>query len=397
LLGILALVVGALGPVAAPAQAAPTRQGTIAEPATGIIVSIDEPTHRSGTTARNVLVRGWAADPTSERGTGVSRVDLYLDAGPDQGGRYLGRANYGRERPDVASALGGSRFLPSGWDLTVDMPRGPHTIVAVAAPTGAAPALVVPGVASTHATVGGPAGRTAPGCGSGGYCTSDEGGELTGNMRPAWRMDPLYSGNLYVGSGAFGHGDTAPPYGWWDALLDDMVPYLIAYRTYGYPYSQWFHGHVPRLYDQGLLTTLSTQGALALPGAGCVGPAFGGADILGLSVIGGYYFGFPYFSGIGITGNGTGTIGGPNVTSGGAFPTGVPLSIPFSGALTLGSLSARGYSSGYNAGVTSLARFLGGGRAGGPGGIGGAIGPAQGFVANPGALTLHQTGCNQRL
>ena len=236
LVGILALVASALGPWAAPARAAPHGQAGADQPTMGIIVSIDEPTHRSGTSADRVLVRGWAADPNSQLGTGVARVDLYLDGGPDQGGFYLGRANYGRQRPDVAAALGGDRFLPSGWDIVVDIPRGPHTLVAVAAPTGPGPAVVTPGVASIRATVGGQAGRTVRGCGAGGYCTSDEGGGQT-MPRPS-REDALYAGNLYVGEGAFGHGPTTPRYGWWDALLPDAMPYLQAFAAYAYPYPQ---------------------------------------------------------------------------------------------------------------------------------------------------------------
>ena len=391
-LGILALLAGALGPAGAPAQAAPVGQD---EPAAGIVVSIDEPTHRSAVTARRVLVRGWAADPASQRGPGVGRVDLYLDGGPDQGGLYLGQASYGRERPDVAMALGGQRFLTSGWELIIEMPRGPHTIVAVAAPSAGGPALVVPGVASVHATIGGPSGSTTSGCGAGGYCTSDEGGEAQGTRR-GWTSQAMYQGNLYVGSGAFGLGPTAPPYGWWDAYNDEMAAYILAYQTYAYPYPQSFYGHVPRLYDQGLLSTLATQGALAFPGSGCVGPAYGGADILGLSVIGGYSVGFPYLHGIGTTGNGTGTIGFPSSTFGAATVFGSPLSVPLSGSVGMGSIFARGQSGAWNGALTSLARITGG-RAAGPGGVGGAI--SSGGGAQPGApvpATLFGSGCNQR-
>src|SRR4051794_6535762 len=133
-LGILALVGVALGPLAAPASAASLYQQDGDGPTTAIVVAIDEPTHRSGSTASRVNVRGWAANPASMIGTGVARVDLYLDGGPDTGGQYLGRATYGRQRNDVAEALGGSRFLATGWDIVVEIPRGPHTLVAVAAP-----------------------------------------------------------------------------------------------------------------------------------------------------------------------------------------------------------------------------------------------------------------------
>lgn len=399
MLGTLALLASVLAPLAPPAQAAPPGQlsdDEISQVMAGIIVSIDEPTHRSGVTSRRVLVRGWAANPASQRGTGVSRVDLYLDGGPDEGGFYLGRANYGIERPDVAAALGGQRFLPSGFELVVDIPRGPHTIVAVAAPTGTEPALVVPGVASVHATVGGPAGRTAPGCGAGGYCTSDEGGETTGNLRPAWLTQPLYHGNLYVGSGAFGQGPTTPPYGWWDDYQDQMGLYSLFYRTYAYPYPQWFFGHVPLLYNQNLLTTLSTQGALAIPLSACVGPQLGGLGILGLSVLGGYSFGFPLLPGIGTTLNGTGTFGQPTAYNGPPAVLGSPISIPLTGGAGIGQLVAGGFANPYNAPYTTLSRTLGGGAAG-PGGAGGAspaAGTALGTIASQ---AFYSTGCNTPL
>src|SRR5262249_3301815 len=128
-LGSLTLVGSALVSLATPADAS-VEQQTSSDPSAGaIVVAIDEPTNRSGTAATNLLVRGWRANPSSARGTGASRVDLYLDGGPDQGGMFLGQAQYGRERPDVADALGGQRFLASGWDVAVDLPRGPHTLV----------------------------------------------------------------------------------------------------------------------------------------------------------------------------------------------------------------------------------------------------------------------------
>src|SRR5262249_53931587 len=108
-LGILALVGAALGPGAAGVGAAPQYQTGMDQSNPGIIVAIDEPTNRSGTTASRVLVRGWALNPASQRGTGVSRVDLYLDGGPDQGGMYLGRAAYGSARPDVVDSMDGSQ------------------------------------------------------------------------------------------------------------------------------------------------------------------------------------------------------------------------------------------------------------------------------------------------
>jgi hypothetical protein len=401
LLGVLVLIGSSLGPAAASAHAAPQGQDTSGQIATGIVVAIDEPTNRSGTAASDVVIRGWAANPASERGTGVSRVDIYLDGGPDQGGFYLGQADYGRERPDVADALGGQRFLLSGWEMETDIPRGPHTIVAVAAPTGNQPALVIPGIASIQAVVGGRAGVTTAECGAGGYCTSMEGGFRS--RGPGRRNDPLYAGNLYQATGAFGNGPTTPPYGWWDAMLPDLIPYLIAYQAFAYPNPQQFWGSLPTMYDQALLSTLSTQGALAFPGGGCVGPNFGGLDTLGLSVVGGFSYGFPFFSGIGTTGNGTGTLGLPNSTFGSPFGIGAPLSVPFSGSTGLGSILAGGFTGGYNTSLNTLSRFVGGGTAG-PGGIAGSISTSYGgpFMGVPlgarlGGDLFTNTGCNVRL
>jgi hypothetical protein len=61
-------------------------------------------------------VTGWAADRRAENGTGVDRVQLYLDGGPGVG-TYLGDAEYGTARPDVATALRGSQFANSGWSF----------------------------------------------------------------------------------------------------------------------------------------------------------------------------------------------------------------------------------------------------------------------------------------
>jgi hypothetical protein len=401
LLGILALVGGLLGPTAASAHAAPQGQDQGGQAMAGIVVSIDEPTNRSGTTSSSVLIRGWAANPASERGPGVSRVDVYLDGGPDQGGFYLGQADYGRERPDVAQALGGQRFLNSGWDMEASIPRGPHTLIAVAAPTGNQPALLIPGVASIQVAVGGRAGVTVHECGAGGYCTSMEGGWRS--RGPGRRNDPLYSGNLYQATGAFGNGPGAPPYGWWDALLPDMIPYMIAYAAFAYPNPQQFFGSLPTNYDQTLISTLSTQGALAVAGGGCVGPNFSGLDTLGLSVVGGYSYGFPFISGIGNTLNGTGTFGFPNRTFGSPFGAGLG-SVPFSGSTGLGSIFAGGYSAGYNTSLNTLGRFVGGGGAG-PGGIAASVGPGSGGPFILGAPTggrvagdiFTNTGCNVRI
>jgi len=69
---------------------------------------------------------GWAADPEGP-GTGVDAVQIYLD-GDSVRGTFLGAANYGEERLDVAAQLGQPRFGLSGYSLQIEIPPGPHTL-----------------------------------------------------------------------------------------------------------------------------------------------------------------------------------------------------------------------------------------------------------------------------
>ncbi|MBV9893734.1 MAG: hypothetical protein JO020_06180 [Chloroflexi bacterium] len=71
-------------------------------------------------------VRGWAIDAASETGTGVDRIQLYLDD------TYLMDATYGNVRQDVGGSFG-DRFATSGWEAQLDLsqaPPGPHTLTA---------------------------------------------------------------------------------------------------------------------------------------------------------------------------------------------------------------------------------------------------------------------------
>ena len=115
---------------AAPAWAAPTGD------ASTIVVAVDSPA--AGSAVGNaVVVRGWAADPASVSGTGVDRVDVYLDGEAGAGGTYLGAAAYGAPRPDVAQNLGAGRFTATGFALQTTLPPGPHTLYVYAHASGA--------------------------------------------------------------------------------------------------------------------------------------------------------------------------------------------------------------------------------------------------------------------
>ncbi|HLZ32317.1 MAG TPA: hypothetical protein VKV73_33770 [Chloroflexota bacterium] len=74
-------------------------------------------------TTQNMTLRGYAIDrnlPLDKvlgiGGTGVSQVQFYLD-GPRQSGIFLGNADFGRVNREATGF--GSRFLQSGWELTV--------------------------------------------------------------------------------------------------------------------------------------------------------------------------------------------------------------------------------------------------------------------------------------
>jgi Big-like domain-containing protein len=87
--------------------------------------AFDYPTNGANVTGQT-QVRGWAIDAASEGGTGVDRVQLYLDDS------YLTDATYGNDRQDVGGSFG-DRFAGSGWEAQLDLsqaPLGQHTLTA---------------------------------------------------------------------------------------------------------------------------------------------------------------------------------------------------------------------------------------------------------------------------
>jgi len=121
--------------------------------------------------AAPVRLQGWAADPQAPLGTGVDRVELYLDGEVTTLGVPLGDVPYGESRPDVGAALGGenelarARYSRSGFGMFWNpsgLSPGPHSLTLYArGPDGAvARSLAVevaPGIAGPRAspTVGG--------------------------------------------------------------------------------------------------------------------------------------------------------------------------------------------------------------------------------------------------
>jgi len=85
-------------------------------------LSVDNPSYNEIITAdkiSNIRVSGWSVDFNSRDTTGIDRIEMYLN-GPKGFGKFLGEANYGTERQDVANAYGNSAYTNSGYSLFFD-------------------------------------------------------------------------------------------------------------------------------------------------------------------------------------------------------------------------------------------------------------------------------------
>ena len=113
----------------APAAAAPapsTSSGTSTPVSSGAalpIIVVEKPENGENVpTKEDYEIIGYALDPNAQpsqgvQGTGIDRVELYLDAERDAGGTFLGNATlaYGSE---TARAKYGPQFDSAGWRLT---------------------------------------------------------------------------------------------------------------------------------------------------------------------------------------------------------------------------------------------------------------------------------------
>lgn len=105
------------------------------QPPSSAILNVDAP-GASVTVASGevVFIGGWAADP-GQRGTGIDRVEVYLDALPGAGGLRVGTARYGVSRSDVAAAHQRPEWARSGFTLswtTQRLPPGDYVLYVVA-------------------------------------------------------------------------------------------------------------------------------------------------------------------------------------------------------------------------------------------------------------------------
>jgi hypothetical protein len=95
----------------------------------GVQLNIDTPTSGASVAAASrLVVTGWAADPVGP-GTGIDQVQITVDTPLGSGGT-VATANYGKARPDVATATGKSEWTNSGYDYswTVTGTPGQHTL-----------------------------------------------------------------------------------------------------------------------------------------------------------------------------------------------------------------------------------------------------------------------------
>jgi len=107
-----------------------------AQPETAIILQVDRPMPAEQLENLSSF-GGWAVDQSALTSPGVSRVAVYMD-GDATTGRFLGLAQLGGSRPDVAAQLGNPNYTNSGWNFNL-APLGligQHSFTFVATGTG---------------------------------------------------------------------------------------------------------------------------------------------------------------------------------------------------------------------------------------------------------------------
>ena len=114
----------------APASAAPAQAGTI-------VLQIDNPSPGEQNLNPN-SVAGWVIDTGSFGGPGIDSVLVYAD-GDQTSGRFLGQAQLGGDRVDVAATFGNPGFRYSGFNFNLAYAQlalnVPHTFTVVARAT----------------------------------------------------------------------------------------------------------------------------------------------------------------------------------------------------------------------------------------------------------------------
>ena len=102
----------------------------VTAPVPNPLLAIDTPTSGASRT-RPFTISGWAADMGASAGTGMDAVHVWAYPTSGAPAVFVGAANYGVARPDVAAVLGNSRFTNSGYSLTATsgtLPAGTYDL-----------------------------------------------------------------------------------------------------------------------------------------------------------------------------------------------------------------------------------------------------------------------------
>jgi hypothetical protein len=101
-----------------------------------IVNAIIAPTasERVSRTLDHYTIRGYALDPSATTGTGIDRVQVYMDEPRGQGGTLVGEATFGGSTPGAAAQYG-PHFAEAGYHVDirpVDFTAGSHHVYAYA-------------------------------------------------------------------------------------------------------------------------------------------------------------------------------------------------------------------------------------------------------------------------
>jgi hypothetical protein len=105
-----------------------TLDATVKGPVSNPRMWVDLPAQNQ-TLSQNILIAGWSLDQGSPGGTGVDALHVYAYPAGSTSPTFLGVAQYGAARPDVATAFGSSRFTNCGFHLVASLPPGTYTLV----------------------------------------------------------------------------------------------------------------------------------------------------------------------------------------------------------------------------------------------------------------------------
>ncbi|HYT66138.1 MAG TPA: hypothetical protein VEL51_06970 [Vicinamibacterales bacterium] len=104
---------------------------TVVSPASNPRMSVDTPAQNQ-ILPTTFTIAGWALDLGSTSGTGVDTLHIWAYPASGAAPVFVGVANYGIARPDVAAFFGSSRFTNSGWGFAGSLAPGDYNVVVYA-------------------------------------------------------------------------------------------------------------------------------------------------------------------------------------------------------------------------------------------------------------------------